>query len=108
MKIQSEGAGSTLRFLFRKGTIDILLFLHKNGEARYSEISKRRFVSSRETLSRRLRELEDLKLIIRDVKSTRPPMTVYYLSKLGKQLVSLLFSISEILSKSKSGVKNNE
>ena len=92
-----RGQMREVRKLFGKGAIEILFFVSKTGGARYQEILNQNFTGSRETISRRLLELESLKLIVREVKETRPPKVVYRLSQKGQKVVDHLKAISEVL-----------
>jgi hypothetical protein len=47
-----------MRFLFRKGAVEAILYLHRVGRAGYYEMLKQGFVVSRETFSILIRELE--------------------------------------------------
>jgi len=94
-----------VRKLFGKGAIQILFYLEKTGEARYQEILNQHFTGSRETFSRRLLELESLGLIIREIEDSRPPKVIYKLSREGKEVVSHLRSIIDLL---KTKIENDE
>lgn len=86
-----------VRKLFGKGAIEILFFVRKTGGARYQEILNQNFTGSRETISRRLVELESLNLIVREVEKTRPPKVTYRLSGKGEKVVDRLKVVLEVL-----------
>lgn len=88
---------SELRTFFRAGAVEILRFLDKKGNVRHNEILKQDFVRSRETFSRRLHELEKLKLIRRSVLNTKPPGVTYSLTKNGREAKKLLDHLESVL-----------
>jgi len=86
-----------MRFLFKKGRIDLLLYLHKKKSARHNEILNQGFVRSRSSVSIMLNELEKNNLIKRVVVSTKPPQTSYELTEYGKRIVQYLQGIDETI-----------
>lgn len=88
---------SELRLLFKKGRINLLLYLHKKKSARHSEIINQRFVQSRSSVSVMLTELEKNNLIKRVVISTKPPQTYYELTEHGENIVRHIQEIKRIL-----------
>jgi DNA-binding HxlR family transcriptional regulator len=69
-----------IRFLFKKGMIDIIFYLSKTETANYYTIQKQGFVGSRQTFANRLKELERRGIINREVKASRPPRVEYSLT----------------------------
>jgi DNA-binding HxlR family transcriptional regulator len=87
----------SFRFLFRKGVIDVLFYLHESGEVGYYDLYKRGFVVSRQTFADILKLLERETLIVRRVMDGRPPRVNYSLSKKGKQVAEALEALGEAL-----------
>jgi DNA-binding HxlR family transcriptional regulator len=77
--------------------VEILTFLRDVGEARHNEILKQGFVGSRETFAKRMRSLEDLRLIKRTVINSKPPGVSYSLTPKGHKVISLLRELEKIL-----------
>lgn len=92
---------SSLRKLFGKGRIDVLLFIDEKGSARFSDIRKfcldHGVVRSRGTIPIILRTLTGMKLVERKVAPTRPVQTFYEMTQLGKQILEHLKSIQHLL-----------
>ena len=65
-------------------SVEILLFLYKKGEVRYTELA--RLIASRGTLSLSLKELDKEGLIQRRVVTTKPIQTYYSLTDKGKEI----------------------
>jgi len=93
---------SSVRFLFHKGIIEILLFLSEVKKAKHSDIYKQGFVSSRESFSSALKALQKAKLAKRKVIETRPPRTEYSLTPSGQKLAELVLQIKLLIEKSQS------
>jgi len=85
------------RTLFRKGAVDIILFLGSVGEARYSEIKSQEYVIGDRSLSRTLKALQNLDLVYREVLPTVPVSTIYSLTDKGKLVVTHLKELRNIL-----------
>lgn len=86
-----------LRFLFKKGRIDLLLYLHEKKSARHADIISQKFVRSRSSVSIMLTELEGNNLIRRIVISTKPPQTIYELTDYGEKIIQHLLEIERII-----------
>jgi DNA-binding HxlR family transcriptional regulator len=82
--------------LFDMSDTKVLLYLDGKGACRYSDLLEQ-VVTSRSTLAASLAALQNLKLIDRRVKDTRPVQTEYKLTEKGKALVKLLLGIRDIL-----------
>jgi len=78
-------------------TIRILLHLSEMGDARYSEL-KEEVTRSRSTLALALRELQEERLIEREVVDTRPVQTRYSLTGLGAEVAGHLSEIKRLIS----------
>ena len=85
-----------LRFLFKKGRIELLFYLSIKKSIRHSEILEQNFVRSRSSVSIMLTELEKNKLIKRRVISTKPPQTRYEITEAGQKVVQNLREIEKI------------
>lgn len=85
------------RFLFKKGVVDVLLYLNKVESAGYYSLYRQNFVVSRQSFANILKELESLKLIKRSVIEGRPPRVKYGLTEKGKMVAALLEKLDEIL-----------
>lgn len=83
--------------MFRKGVIDVILYLGEAGEAGYYDTYKQGFVVSRQTFSDILKLLEGQGLVTRRVVDERPPRVYYSLSDKGKRVVEALGSLGEAL-----------
>jgi DNA-binding HxlR family transcriptional regulator len=83
--------------LFRKGVIDVILYLDGAGEAGYYDTYKQGFVVSRQSFSDVLKLLEGQGLVLRRVEDGRPPRVYYSLSARGKRVVKALKSLGEAL-----------
>jgi len=86
-----------MRFLFRKGVVDVILYLNRVESAGYYSLYKQNFVVSRQTFANILKELEGLNLIKRSVIEGRPPRVKYGLTEKGKEIAALLEKLNEIL-----------
>ena len=85
------------RFLFKKGAIDIILYLNKVGRARYYETYKQNFVVSRQTFSNLLKLLEKKGIVSREVIENRPPRVEYGLTEKGKIVAGILNELEKVL-----------
>lgn len=86
-----------MRFLFKKGVIDVIFYLDKVEKAGYYEIYKQNFVVSRQTFANLLKKLEKEGIISRKVIENRPPRVEYSLTEKGKQIADMLDTLNEIL-----------
>jgi len=84
------------KVLFELSDTKILFYLDAKGLSRYSDLLTK-VVMSRSTLAASLTDLQELHLIERRVKDTRPIQTEYALTKRGKEFVQLLSSIKSLL-----------
>lgn len=89
--------GRTMRFLFRKGAVEAILYLHRVGRAGYYEMLKQGFVVSRETFSILIRELEREGIVARRLIDSRPPRVEYSLTGKGREVAEALSRLDEIL-----------
>lgn len=81
--------------LLQTPSIEILLFLHSKGEARYTDLAK--LIASRGTLSLSLKELGEEGLIQRRVVTTKPIQTYYSLTEKGKEIANHIKTIKKTL-----------
>jgi DNA-binding HxlR family transcriptional regulator len=88
---------SKSRFLFKKGVIEVILFLNKIGKAGYYEIYKQNFVVSRQTFANLLKKLEKERIINRKVIENRPPRVEYSLTEKGTQIAKILTKLEKTL-----------
>lgn len=78
-----------VRFLEKKGTISFLLFLCGKEPQRFRELKQ--IIGREATLSQRIKDLEELKLIESvPVKDGRRMFPGYCLTKLGKEITEVL------------------
>jgi len=83
--------------LFRKGVIEVILFLNNVGKAGYYEIYKQNFVVSRQTFANLLKELEKEGIASRKVIEHRPPRVEYRLTEKGKKIAEMLETLDKIV-----------
>lgn len=88
---------SESRFLFRKGAIEVILYLNKVGKAGYYETYKQGFVVSRQTFANLLKLLERKGVVSREVIENRPPRVEYGLIEKGKKVAEILDRLNKIL-----------
>jgi DNA-binding HxlR family transcriptional regulator len=88
---------SEFKVLFRKGTVEVILFLASVEKARYSDIKKQKYVVGDRSLSRILKELQKRGLIHRDALPTYPISTTYSLTDKGKLVAKHLNILKEAL-----------
>jgi len=81
--------------LLRTPSIEILLFLYKKGEVRYTGLT--RLIASRGTLSLNLKELDEEGLIQRRVVTTKPIQAYYSLTDKGREIATYLDKIKKTL-----------
>ena len=72
--------------LFRKGAVDLILYLGSKDEAGYYEMYKLGYVVSRQTFATLLKELVQNGLVNRTVLDTHPPRVNYSLTVKGRQI----------------------
>ena len=82
--------------IFALPDIKILLYLHTEERARYSELLKK-VVTNRGSLAKALRDLQRRRLVRRLVESTTPVHTNYMLTPKGKTLAGHLIAIRELV-----------
>lgn len=80
--------------LGKKWTLEILKFL-TNSARSFSEIEE--VVKNPRTTSNRLRELEELKVIEREVQQDKQRSVKYGLTKLGRELVMKIEEVENLL-----------
>ena len=85
------------RFLFRKGAVDVILYLYKVKKTNYYTIQKQNFVGSRQTLANLLKDLEGRGILVREVIDSRPPRVEYSLTMKGKEVAKLLEMLDKII-----------
>jgi DNA-binding HxlR family transcriptional regulator len=81
--------------LLHAPSIEILLFLYKKGEVRYTDLAK--LIASRGTLSLNLKELDEEGLIQRRVVTTKPIQAYYSLRDRGKEIATHFDTIKKAL-----------
>jgi DNA-binding HxlR family transcriptional regulator len=86
-----------MRFLYRKGAIEMIFYLRKVGKAGYYEMLKLGFVASRETFSILIKELEKESIVTRKLIDSRPPRVEYSLTSKGKEVAEILNKLNKIL-----------
>lgn len=94
---RAKSETSQLRILFRKGTVEVILYLASAGKARYSDIKKQQYVIGDRSLSRILKELQKRDLISREVFPTYPVSATYSLTDKGKLVAEHLNILKETL-----------
>ena len=94
---RAKSGTSQLRILFRKGTVEVILYLASVEKARYSDIKKQQYVIGDRSLSRILKELQKRELIRREVFPTYPVSTTYSLTDKGKLVAEHLNILQETL-----------
>jgi len=77
----------TLNQLSKKWTLLILRELHNNNTKRFNELIRNMENISPRTLSKRLKELEKLKLVSKKRFNEIPPRVEYSLTHKGKELI---------------------
>ena len=88
---------SKVRFLFKKGLIEVILFLDKVDKAGYYEIYKQNFVVSRQTFANLLKKLEKEGIVNRRVVDSRPPRVEYSLTEKGKDIAKTLYELEKLI-----------
>ena len=73
--------------LSKKWTLLILRELHNNGTKRFNDLIREMENISPRTLSKRLKELEKLELVLKKRFNETPPRVEYSLTNKGKELI---------------------
>lgn len=91
-----DTCGLTYAMILMKGrwTINVLWRIH-NGANRYGLIKKEIEGISEKMLTQRLRDLEEMGLIIRKDFKKVPPHVEYYLSEAGEAFVPVIIALCE-------------
>ena len=76
-------------------SVKILLFLKREGEVRYTDLTD--LITSRGTLSLNLRELDEEGLIQRRVVTTKPIQSYYSLTKKGKEVAGIIDELNKAI-----------
>ena len=93
----SNALKKLIKLLAKEGVVDILLFIHKNGSARYKDLVA--IISSEPTLVRRLNELTSLKILERRLLDEKYRPVEYRLTELGAELSECLIKTMSELEK---------
>lgn len=93
MSMEREEFLRFFRFLQRKWAIDIIYLLLIQEELHFNEIRRLLEGVSSRTLTDRLVELEERRVIDRKVQESRPVKVKYSLTNFGKGLVALLVPV---------------
>lgn len=83
--------------MFRKGLIEVVLYLDKVEKAGYYKIYKQNFVVSRQTFANLLKKLEKEGIADRKVIEARPPRVEYSLTKKGKDVAKMIYKLDKRL-----------
>ncbi len=91
-----DTCGLTYAMILTKGrwTVNILWRIF-NGDNRYGMIKNQVEGISEKMLTQRLRDLEEMGLIIREVKNELPPRIEYHLSQPGKEFIPVILALCE-------------
>ena len=91
------------RFISRKWNVDILYQLHIHASLSFNELRRHLNNLSSSTLSDCVKQLQEYKLITREMQDTRPPSVLYSLSDEGRGFVELsmllVFYLTDIKTK---------
>lgn len=90
---------NAVQCLSEKGAIEILHCLEVGGTLRFNEIKQRLEGVSPRTLAKRLKQLENIKLINRMAYAEIPPRVEYSLTERGKELAFILNDIWKMFEK---------
>jgi DNA-binding HxlR family transcriptional regulator len=93
--IIDKGLNVKISVLLETPSVKILLFLHKRGEVRYTDLTK--LIASRGTLSLNIKELEEEGLIRRRILTTKPIQAHYGLTEKGVEIASLFSKIKKTI-----------
>lgn len=88
---------SKSRFLFKKGVMDVILYLNQVVKAGYYEIYRQNFVVSRQTFANILKKLEKEGIVNRRIVESRPPKVEYSLTDKGKGIADILIRLEKNL-----------
>ncbi|NVM46917.1 MAG: helix-turn-helix transcriptional regulator [Candidatus Lokiarchaeota archaeon] len=80
----------TFEFIRKKWNVRILYELEIHSGMNFNEMIRHMEGISTRSLSDRLKQLEDLKLITRTVQDGRPPKVLYELSEKGQGIIKLI------------------
>lgn len=86
-----------MRFLYRKGVIEVILYLHKARKAGYYEMQKKNFVGGRQTFAKILQTLRREEIIARTLIDSHPPRVEYNLTTKGKEVAKILNQLGNVL-----------
>jgi len=89
----------SIRFLFRKGAIEVISYLFKVKKINYYAIQKQNFVGSRQTLANLLKMLEERGILTREIIESRPPRVEYSLTKKGKEIAKILKVLDDVINR---------
>lgn len=84
-----------IELLAKKGAIRLLRSLSKKKELKFTEVQE--FVGSPTTASQRLKELEGMGVVRREVQADRYRSVQYSLTDKGKRIVKLVDELEQIL-----------
>ncbi|WP_425236348.1 winged helix-turn-helix transcriptional regulator [Ulvibacterium sp.] len=89
-----DTCGLTYAMILTKGrwTVNILWRIY-NGDTRYGMIRKEVEGISEKMLTQRLRDLEKMGLIVREVKTEYPSQIEYHLSRSGKDFIPVILAL---------------
>jgi DNA-binding HxlR family transcriptional regulator len=93
---------NVFRFISRKWNADILYQLHIHTALTFNELRRHLNNLSSRTLSDCLKQLQEYKLITRELQDTRPPSVRYSLSQGGKGFIELSMLLVFYLAETKS------
>ena len=91
------------RFITRKWNVDILYQLSLHSSLTFNDLRRHLNNLSSRTLSDCLKQLQEFKLVSRELQDTRPPSVLYSLSKEGQGFIELsmllVFYLADIKTK---------
>lgn len=80
----------------RKYTLSILMLLDKYGSLRFNELMRKINGITQRSLSIRLKEMEEVKLITRNVSKQRPVTVTYSITTQGKAVKNAMLMILQL------------
>lgn len=83
--------------MFKKGVMDVILYLNQVVKAGYYEIYRQNFVVSRQTFANILKKLEKEGIVNRRIVESRPPKVEYSLTDKGKGIADILIRLEKNL-----------